>query len=72
VLPAESLPTQFSQWGIQRLVAMHYDRVKGKRKQSYIRYFISSRVMEAGDVGIIAGQDRALPLRIWQPPDRLP
>lgn len=50
VLPAESLPTQFAEWGIQTLAAVQYDRVKGKRKQSYIRYFISSRVMEAGDV----------------------
>ena len=50
VLPTESLPAQFSEWGIQRLIAVQYDRVKGKRKQSYIRYFISSRVMEVSDV----------------------
>ena len=50
VLPAESLPAQFSEWGVQMLVAVQYDRVKGKHKQSYIRYFISSRVMEVDSV----------------------
>jgi len=50
VLPAESLPDQFAEWGIQTLAAVQYDRVKGKRKQSYMRYFISSRLMEASEV----------------------
>jgi len=49
-LPATALPSQFEAWGIQMIVAVQYDRVKGKRKQSYIRYFISSRSMEAADV----------------------
>lgn len=50
VLPATELPPQFKEWGINMLAAVQYDRVKGKRKQSYIRYFISSRFMEAVDL----------------------
>ena len=60
VLPAESLPGQFAEWGIQTLAAIQYDRVKGLRKQSYIRYFITSRLMEADEVLLATRQHWAV------------
>ena len=37
-------------WGAQTIAAVQYDRVKGKSQRSYMRYFISSRVLSADEV----------------------
>ena len=37
----------FKQWGVNTIAAVQYDRVKGKTMESYIRYFISSRSLDA-------------------------
>ena len=42
----ESNPV-FKQWGANTIAAVQYDRVKGKKMESYIRYFISSRPLDA-------------------------
>ena len=47
VCPAVNVDPQFSKWGIKTLAAVQYDRVKGHRCDSNVRYFISSRSMEA-------------------------
>ena len=47
ILPATDLDPRFSEWDIKTLAAVQYDRVKGSRQQTDVRYFISSRVMNA-------------------------
>lgn len=37
----------FRQWGVNTVAAVQYDRVKGGKMSSYIRYFISSRSLNA-------------------------
>lgn len=37
----------FKQWGVSTIAAVQYDRVKGDKMGSYIRYFISSRALDA-------------------------
>jgi len=47
VLAATHLSPQFTPWDISTIAAIQYDRVKGNRQQSDVRYFISSRSMTA-------------------------